>query len=77
MLDIAVHLGRIVSAGDRSVLNEFMAPFDSATNAAQGEELSEEKKQDVIRMLVSKVTDANGGLEAQKENGVSPSWGTP
>lgn len=69
MLDIAVHLGRIASNGDRSLLNEFMAPFDSATSAAQGQELTEEKKQDVVRMLVSKITNAEGGLDGQKENG--------
>lgn len=65
MLEPAQHIGRILSAGDQAVYREFMLHFDN--QVVKDQELSAEKKQELIRELITKVTDANGAIEVGKE----------
>lgn len=51
-----------------------MTHFDNSVKVAEGEELSSEKKQDVIRDLITRVTEGQGSLDGAKENGMSLRW---
>lgn len=64
-----MHVSRAVTAGDQGAYREFMTHFDNSVKVAEGEELSAEKKQDVIRDLVTRVTEGQGSLEGAKDNG--------
>jgi hypothetical protein len=68
-----MHVSRSVTAGDQEAFRDFRAHFETAVKVNEGEELSSEKKQEVIRDLVNKVVEGQGSLEGAKENGASQS----
>jgi hypothetical protein len=65
-----MHVSRSVTS-DQAAYREFMTGFDTATVAKEGEETSAEKKQEIIRDLVKKVTEGQGCLQGNKETGGS------
>jgi hypothetical protein len=65
-----MHINRILSGGDVAVYRDLMIHFDN--QVAKDQELPAEKKQDLIRELITKVTDANGAIEVgNTQNGAS------
>jgi hypothetical protein len=69
-----MHVSRSVTGGDQGAYREFMTHFDNSVKVAEGEELSSEKRQDVIRDLITRVTEGQGSLDGAKENGMSLGW---
>jgi len=48
-----------------------MTHFDTAATVKEGEEVSAEKKQEIVRELVKKVSEGQGCLTGSKETGES------
>lgn len=70
MLEPAQHIGRILSGGDASAYREHMLHFDN--QVVKDQQVSAEKKQDLIKQLITKVTEANGAIETgNNQNGMS------
>lgn len=69
-MESAMHVSRSTTAGDQEALRNFRSHFENAVKSEEGEELSSEKKQEVIKDLVNKVVEGQGSLEGVKENGM-------
>lgn len=65
-----MHINRILSGGDVAVYRDLMIHFDN--QVAKDQELPAEKKQDLIRELITKVTDANGAIEVGNTQNGAP-----
>lgn len=63
-----MHVSRSV-ATDQAAYRDFMTHFDTASLSGEGEQLSAEKKQEIIRDLVTRVTEGQGCLQGNKETG--------
>ena len=69
-----MHLGRIIARQDQQVYREYTTAFDAHLRVDEGQEdFGPEQKQDIVRYLITKVTEAEGGLGGAKENGALPS----
>jgi predicted acetyltransferase len=68
VIESAMHVSRSVTK-DQAAYKEFMTQFDNASKTQEGEELSAEKKQEIIRDLVKRVTEGQGCLGGNKETG--------
>ena len=63
-----MHVSRSVTK-DQAAYKEFMTQFDNAAKVQEGADLSAEKKQEIIRDLVKRVTEGQGCLGGNKETG--------
>ena len=70
VIETAMHVSRSV-ATDQAAYRDFMTHFDTASLSGEGEQLSAEKKQEIIRDLVTRVTEGQGCLQGNKETGAS------
>jgi hypothetical protein len=68
VIETAMHISRSV-ATDQTEYRDFMTHFDTASISGEGEQLSAEKKQEIIRDLVTRVTEGQGCLQGAKETG--------
>jgi len=68
VIETAMHVSRSVTS-DQAAYREFMTHFDTAATVKEGEEISAERKQEIVRELVKKVTEGQGCLQGNKETG--------
>ena len=68
VIETAMHVSRSVTK-DQAAYKEFMTQFDNAAKVQEGADLSAEKKQEIIRDLVKRVTEGQGCLGGNKETG--------
>ncbi|KAK8844780.1 hypothetical protein IAR55_006630 [Kwoniella newhampshirensis] len=73
IVELAAHLSRSLPNPDQTNTREFVASFESQLTAEEGEDISEEKKKEVVKALVAKFVELKGGLEAAKESEVESS----
>jgi len=65
-----MHISRTITS-DQAAYRDFMTHFDTAATVKEGEEVSAEKKQEIVRELVKKVSEGQGCLTGSKETGES------
>ncbi len=70
--EFAAHLARsLPSPSDTVAAKEFLKSFDDQLTPSEGQDdVSEEKKREIVTSLVAKVGELRGGLEAAKEFGM-------
>ncbi|WWD22666.1 hypothetical protein CI109_107159 [Kwoniella shandongensis] len=73
VLELAAHLSRSIPNPDQTNIREFVASFEAQVQVEEGQEISEEKKKEVVKSIVGKFVELKGGLEAAKESEVESS----